>query len=293
MIRKLTLVALAAVLALSVLSPAEAQRGRKQRKGKKAPTPAAEAAAEPSGAGSAPAAGPASPDVGRPSPEPDGVWREVEPEILAYAIAPARATLARAKDPAAAGTLVAEGRILTLEARYADAVARFDRAAAAAPEDPAPLVHKGEALLYARQEGPARQALSSAKARAQARVDQNPRDAEGWLHLGMAQRHLGEHDAAYAALERARALTPDDERVVYEMGATRYVQQRWQPAIDLLDQALGLNPRVAYAYYLRGMAASQANRKDLTVNDLGRFLEIAPNAPEAERARKILESVKR
>jgi tetratricopeptide (TPR) repeat protein len=69
------------------------------------------------------------------------------------------------------------------------------------------------------------------------------------------------------------------------------VQQRWQPAIDLLTEALGMNRRIAYAYYLRGMAASQANRKDMTVNDLGRFLELAPNAPEAERARKILASL--
>ena len=80
-------------------------------------------------------------------------------------------------------------------------------------------------------------------------------------------------------------------RILYEMGATRYVQQRWQPAIDLLTQTLETNPRVAYAYYLRGIAASQANRKDLTVNDLGRFLELAPSAPEAERARKVLASL--
>jgi tetratricopeptide (TPR) repeat protein len=115
--------------------------------------------------------------------------------------------------------------------------------------------------------------------------------AESWLYLGMAQRHLGELDAAYASLERARASAPNDVRAVYEMGATRYVQQRWQPAIDLLTQALELNSQVAYAYYLRGIAASQANRKDLTVNDLGRFLELAPRAPEAERARKVLASL--
>jgi tetratricopeptide (TPR) repeat protein len=152
------------------------------------------------------------------------------------------------------------------------------------------MVYKGEALLYARQDAAARQALNEGKARAQARVEGNGNDAESWLLLGMAQRHLGELDAAYSSLERARSAG-GDERVLYEMGATRYVQQRWQPAIDLLTQALGANPRLAYAYYLRGIASSQSNRKDLTVNDLGRFLELAPGAPEADRARKVLASL--
>jgi regulator of sirC expression with transglutaminase-like and TPR domain len=59
-----------------------------------------------------------------------------------------------------------------------------------------------------------------------------------------------------------------------------------------LNQTLDVNPRVAYAYYLRGMAASQADQKDLMVNDLGRFVELAPTAPEAERARKVLASIR-
>jgi tetratricopeptide (TPR) repeat protein len=251
------------------------------------PPPAAEAPAE---AGQPGGEAPP-PPVAEPSPRKDAAVLAAEPEILAYAIGPARAALAGSGDPSSAPALVAEGRVLTLEQKYDEAVARFDRAAAAAPGDAAPLVYKGEALVYARQDGAARQALSAAKARAQARVQSNPNDAEALLHLGMAQRHLGEHDAAYATLERARALA-DDARIPYEMGATRYVQQRWQPAIELLTQALESNPRLAYAYYLRGIAASQANRKDLTVNDLGRFVEIAPAAPEAERARKVLDSLR-
>jgi tetratricopeptide (TPR) repeat protein len=288
---RVLLVLPALLLLIGAVSPAEAQRrGGGQRKARKTPVPPP-AAEAPADAGP-PAGEPAPPPAAEPSPQKDAAVLAAEPEILAYAIGPARAALARTGDPAAAPALVAEGRVLTLEKKYDEAVSRFDRAAAAAPGDAAPLVFKGEALLYARQDGPARQALSTAKTRAQARVESNPSDADAWLYLGMAQRHLGEHDAAYGTLERAKALAPGDERITYEMGATRYVQQRWQPAIDLLTSALASNPRLAYAYYLRGIAASQADRKDLTVNDLGRFLELAPGAPEAERARKVLDSLK-
>jgi tetratricopeptide (TPR) repeat protein len=284
---------LLAILIAAALGPAEAQRrGGGGRRGAKKPAPTAVPAPAEAPAEAPPSAEPSSGDISPSRPKDPGVVA-LEPHLLAYAIGSARQGLGGVRDPQSAEALVAEGRVLTLENRYDEAVARFDRAAAAAPDDPAPLVHKGEALLYARQDAAARQALGAAQARAQARVDHGPGDAESWLYLGMAQRHQGQLDAAYASLERARALAPSDERILYEMGATRYVQQRWQPAIDLMTQTLGINPRVAYAYYLRGIAASQANQKDLTVNDLGRFLELAPGAPEAERARKVLASLQR
>jgi tetratricopeptide (TPR) repeat protein len=281
----LVLLALPLLLDAVATAPAEAQRRGGRRGGQKSQS----APAPTKTPGEAPAVAPEAPPP-RPA-QKDAAVLAAEPEIQAYAVGAARAALGRVSDPASAPALVAEGRVLTLEKKYSDAVSRFDRAAAAAPDDPAPLVYKGEALLYARQDATAQQALAAAKSRAQARIERNPSDAEGLYYLGVAQRHLGEHDAAYGALQRARSLAPGDDRIVYEMGATRYVQQSWQPAIDLLTEALGMNRRIAYAYYLRGMAASQANRKDLTVNDLGRFLELAPNAPEAERARKILASL--
>jgi tetratricopeptide (TPR) repeat protein len=267
---------------LSSLSAVEAQGGRKHRKKKQ---PVAVATPE------APGGSPASPESAPPSPPPDAALLAIEPEILAYAIAPARAALARVRDPGAAGSLVAEGRVLTLEGSYGDAIARFDRAATAAPDDPAALVYKGEALQYARQEAGARAAFTEAKRRAQADLA-GAESLDALYHLGVAQQRLGEHVAAFATLERARALAPGDARVLYQLGATRFLQERWQDAVDLTSQALERNPRHAYAYWLRGNAAGQIDRKDLLVNDLRRFVELAPNAPEAERARRILATVK-
>ena len=42
-----------------------------------------------------------------------------------------------------------------------------------------------------------------------------------------------------------------------------------------------------------GRAAEKLGRKDLLVNDMERFLKLAPDAPEAELARMILRSVKK
>ena len=272
------------LLALAA-TPAESQRrGGGQRKSKKKQPPPAEAPAETAG-------GPATGDAPAPAPPRDPALLAMEPEIWAYAVGPARASLGRVSDPASAPALVAEGRVLTLEAKYGDAVARFDRAAAAAPDDPAPLVYKGEAQLYARQEAAARQSFAEAKRRAQRQVEQGE-TVDALYHLGVAQQRLGEHDAAFGTLDRARALAPGDERILYQMGTTRFLQERWQEAVDLTTQALERNQRLAYGYWVRGNAAGQVDRKDLLVNDLRRFVELAPNAPEAERARRILSTLR-
>ena len=65
----------------------------------------------------------------------------------------------------------------------------------------------------------------------------------------------------------------------------------WGPAVDSLTAALDGNANIAYAYYYRALAADKIDRKDLLINDLQRFLALAPNAPDAPRARRLLEAI--
>ena len=65
-----------------------------------------------------------------------------------------------------------------------------------------------------------------------------------------------------------------------------------QAAFDSLSQAIDLYSGYAYAYYYRALAADKIGKKDITVNDLDRFLRLAPNAPEAPKAERILKSAR-
>lgn len=80
--------------------------------------------------------------------------------------------------------------------------------------------------------------------------------------------------------------------MLYQLGLTRALQQQWGPAVDLLTQAIDRDSGIAYAYYYRGLAAEQTGRKDLLIADMDRFLFLAPDAPEAARARRILEAAR-
>jgi regulator of sirC expression with transglutaminase-like and TPR domain len=104
---------------------------------------------------------------------------------------------------------------------------------------------------------------------------------------------LRQFDEAAGALEKAKNADGGNALIPYQLGLTRSFQKQWQPAFDQLSRALEMDPGLAYGYYYRGLAAQELNRNDVLVNDMSRFVELAPNAPEAERARAILRVVKK
>lgn len=53
----------------------------------------------------------------------------------------------------------------------------------------------------------------------EAKLSQNPNDAKGWLLLAKSHDHLGDHQAAWAAYERARELGLSDDSFEIELVA--------------------------------------------------------------------------
>ena len=181
-----------------------------------------------------------------------------------------------------AAVSVALGRVLEQEKKYGESETRLRKATELAPSDPAAWVWLGETYLRQRNSGAADGAFRKAAEVA----------GGNDYYLGVARQRLRQYDEAVASLERARgsgfgALVP------YQIGVTRLFQEQWQPAFDQLTQAIEMDSGLAYAYFHRGRAAEKLNRKDLLVNDMERFLKLAPDAPEAELAKMILRSVKK
>jgi tetratricopeptide (TPR) repeat protein len=212
----------------------------------------------------------------------------VERKLREYKTAEARAAI----DPVAgqaernAAVAVALGRVFEQEKRYGEAAARLKQAAQLAPADPAPHVYLGEVYLRERKGGEADAAFRRAAELAQ--VGGGGRDRD--YYLGVAQQRLRQYDAAIASLQRADAGNP---LVPYQIGVTRLFQEQWGAALEQLDRAIQMDSGLAYAYYYRALAAEKVGRKDLLINDLDRFLALAPNAPEADRARALLNAARR
>ncbi len=215
----------------------------------------------------------------------------VERRLNAWETAQARTEINRVLDRSRADHLVALGKVLTQEKRYGDGEAELRRAAEVAPADPSAWLYLGESYLAQERTGEASQAFEKAHSLAQAYAQSN--DKTALYLLGVAQQRTKRYDQAVATLDRARAIDGQDAMVLYQLGATHAFRERWQDAINVLGQAIERDSGIAYAYYYRGLSAGRAGRKDLLINDLTRFLKLAPQSPDAPRARKLIESASR
>jgi cytochrome c-type biogenesis protein CcmH len=90
------------------------------------------------------------------------------------------------------------------------------------------------------------------------RLRTNPADAEGWAMLGRTYLVLGRHPEAVAALQKLRALRPDDAQVLADLAdATAMAAGRvlaGEPE-RLIQRALELDPRNLKALALAGTIA--------------------------------------
>ncbi len=219
--------------------------------------------------------------------------RKVDRKLLAYATAAARSDLGELADDETTGSLIALGRIYEQEKQYNKAKECFDKAGQLSPGNPTPWAFLGESYLHQKRQDAATSAFKEARNKATALLKRKPEHPLGHYYLGVARQRLGQYVLAAESLRKARELNSLDPMPVFQLGVTEALQQKWQGAVDLLTEALELNKNIAYAYYYRGQSAGQIGRKDMLIADLERFLELAPNAPEAPIAARTVASARR
>lgn len=212
----------------------------------------------------------------------------VDEKLWRFQTGEARNALGRFMDQADKNAYVAlaNGRVLDQEKKYGEAEGQIRKATELAPNDPAPFASLGELYRHQDRHGDADNAFR--RAADVARAKGGP---EAAYYLGVAQQQLKQLDEAVATLQGARA--PQPALIPYQIGVAYYLKGNWDAAVEQLDRAVSMDSGLAYAYYYRGRAQDKKGRKDLLVNDMSRFLALAPNAPEAPQAQAILNSVKR
>jgi tetratricopeptide (TPR) repeat protein len=275
-------ISLAALLAALLLVPfaAEAKPPKKPRnkpnQNQQQPAPSSQEQPAPQGA---PVQAQQAPPAGIDSVD-EKLWR--------YQTGEARSALGRFMDQADKNAYVAlaNGRVLDQEKKYGEAEGQIRKATEMAPNDPAPFAYLGELYRHQDRHGDADNAFRKAADVARAKGG-----AEAAYYLGVAQQQLKQLDEAIATLQGAHA--PQPALIPYQLGVAYYLKGSWDAAAEQLDRAISMDSGLAYAYYYRGRANDKRNRKDLLVNDMSRFLALAPNAPEAPQAQAILNSVKR
>ena len=72
-------------------------------------------------------------------------------------------------------------------------------------------------------------------------------------------------------------------------GASYVLQGKNSEAIKELEKAIKLDEKNSYAYYYQGLAYYQSGQAEKAVTALKMFLQLNPNAPEAGKAKKLVD----
>lgn len=158
--------------------------------------------------------------------------------------------------------------------------------------DPVAEFYRGEVLKWLEKSDKAKVAWRKAKERASALVKKNPKDARAQFYLGASLVRLQSPVEARKALKKASKLGFDKPMVDFQTGLSYMLQKNWKAARNSFDAVHELDPRYAHLYFYRGLASEKLGRKDQLLSDLNQFVKLAPNSPEAKKARAILASVK-
>ena len=114
------------------------------------------------------------------------------------------------------------------------------------------------------------------------------------VKVGLARAAMGnkDWDAADAALDEALVLNADSPEVYLRLGELYLHQENYRMAVEPLEKAIQLDPKLAYAYYYAGIAYSNLKRQDKMVDYFRIFRKLAPNAPEGKKVDSLLRSVR-
>jgi predicted O-linked N-acetylglucosamine transferase (SPINDLY family) len=106
-------------------------------------------------------------------------------------------------------------------------------------------------------------------------------DSSDSLMEGLALQQLGRFDEARALYEQVLAKDPQDFDALHLLGVIAAQTHNPSLAVDLIDRAIAINPRVAAAYSNRGAALKQLKRLDEAVSSYERAIALQPDTPEA------------
>ncbi len=241
------------------------------------------------------------PPAAQPTPEQAVEKRESEAQkALRYAVGwnaeKAKETLAEATNEAAAASAdfkLASALAPMAEGKLDAALAAVSQLAKDAPTAPGPEYFRGELMLWKGDAKGADAAWKAAASKAQALLTKSAKDGWSSLYLGAARIRLRQYGPAKEALSAALGNGASEPLVRFQLGLLAAAEQRWQDSVDAFTAALAKDSGLAYAYYYRGLAWSKLKRTDQLLLDMDRFLALAPESPDAPKARSVLESSKR
>lgn len=146
------------------------------------------------------------------------------------------------------------------------------------------LAHLNRSILFERQKkwSDAAEALEQA-------LELKP-EPDAYAQLTALYLRAGELEKATEALERGAEAGFRSARLYFNVGARLYNDHQYEEAEQAFRTALEIDAEMAEAERSLGATLSQLGRTDEARKHLGRYLELRPDAPDADEVREHLAS---
>lgn len=119
-----------------------------------------------------------------------------------------------------------------------------------------------------------------------------PKNAQVWINLGnalMDEQRFGEAIDAYG---KALALEPKNVPVLVDLGTCYRGARQFDKAVEQYRKALKIDPNFPNGHRNLGVVlAFDLNNKQEAVKELKRYLELAPQAPDAGAIREKIQEL--
>ncbi len=208
-------------------------------------------------------------------------------EVQLQKAAPAPAAVqAGGKDVRAEVTAAVEqGNKLIGDKKYAEARAEYEKALAILP-DSAP-IWKGIAQTY-HAEGNTAKAEEALRKVAQL----DPSDSDAQILLADSLINQGKVEEGKAVLDGLAPGAVRDPAVYTNLAIVFMNKSKPEEARAYMTKAIDLDPTQADGYYYRGLANIQAKKTAEAKADFAKYLELAPNGPQAKEVKEMLQAIK-
>ncbi len=208
------------------------------------------------------------------------------PRVSSEDVAKAEAQRAAAQTEQAAILAYNEGAQLFNSGDVDGAIAKFELAAQTNPK--LPQAQSILARLYAQK-----QVWDKSAAAAESAMALDPTDAKAAFARFEAYQALGEKEKAQTAFVELQKVDPQGAAIsLYDKGRALFEAGQVQAAVTTLNEAATLDPTHARAHYQLGLCYANTGDYGKAKAELKRFLELAPEDPEAAVAKEMLKGLR-
>ena len=125
-----------------------------------------------------------------------------------------------------------------------------------------------------------------------AAIEKDPQNPSNYTQLGNAYFDAEQWANAIESYERSLKLNPNDADVSTDLGVSYYYTNRTEDALAQFEQSLKVNPNHTKTLLNKGIVLA-FGKEDLraAADQWKRVVELAPDSPEGQAARRALEGV--